>query len=185
MALLSVGWFGTMRSQDPIDFDQKCDGSLPLEDMLKPDPALRKLLEDIDRSKARVWGLTNAYKTHARRVLRILGVEDQIEGLVYCDYSNSNFCCKPEAEYYHAALEKAGISDPSKCYFVDDSISNIKAAKTLGWGSCVHFCEHGMMSVEGGKVKEIGKDISEGSDGIVVISKLEELRTVWSELFKS
>ena len=47
---------------DPIDFDRKCDGSLPLEQIIKPDPALRKLLEDIDRSKVRVWALTNAYK---------------------------------------------------------------------------------------------------------------------------
>lgn len=31
--------------------------------MIHPDPALRKLLQDIDRSKARVWALTNAYHT--------------------------------------------------------------------------------------------------------------------------
>jgi pyrimidine and pyridine-specific 5'-nucleotidase len=47
---------------DPLDFDSKCDASLPLEDMLKPSPSLRKLLEDIDRKKARVWALTNAYR---------------------------------------------------------------------------------------------------------------------------
>lgn len=52
-----------LMSVDPLDFDKKCDGSLPLEDMIKPDPILRKLLQDIDRSKARVWGLTNAYKS--------------------------------------------------------------------------------------------------------------------------
>ena len=50
-------------SIDPLDFDQKCDGSLPLEDMLRPNTALRRLFEDIDRSKARVWALTNAYVT--------------------------------------------------------------------------------------------------------------------------
>lgn len=38
---------------------------------------------------------------HAQRVLRILGVEDQIEGLVYCDYSLPNFACKPEPEFFH------------------------------------------------------------------------------------
>ena len=48
---------------DPLDFDKKCDGSLPLEDMIKPDPDLRRLLQDIDQSKVRVWALTNAYKT--------------------------------------------------------------------------------------------------------------------------
>ena len=30
--------------------------------MIKPDPALRQLFLDIDRSKYRVWALTNAYK---------------------------------------------------------------------------------------------------------------------------
>ena len=47
---------------DPLDFDRQCDGSLPLEEMIKSDPKLVKLFEDIDRTKARVWALTNAYK---------------------------------------------------------------------------------------------------------------------------
>lgn len=48
---------------DPLDFDAKCDGALPLEDVLRSNPEHRKLFQDIDRSKYRVWGLTNAYKT--------------------------------------------------------------------------------------------------------------------------
>ena len=48
---------------DPLDFDAKCDGSLPLEQMIKPDPFLKQLFQDIDRSKVRVWALTNAYRT--------------------------------------------------------------------------------------------------------------------------
>jgi len=51
-----------MCSLDALDFDRKCDGSLPLEDMISYNPAVRKIFEDIDRSKARVWALTNAYK---------------------------------------------------------------------------------------------------------------------------
>jgi hypothetical protein len=47
---------------DPLVYDKECDASLPLEDMLSPDPCTRKLLEDIDRSKCRVWALTNAYR---------------------------------------------------------------------------------------------------------------------------
>jgi hypothetical protein len=38
---------------------------------------------------------------HANRVLNILNLADQIEGLVYCDYEQPNFTCKPEAEFYH------------------------------------------------------------------------------------
>ncbi|GBE79686.1 pyrimidine 5-nucleotidase [Sparassis latifolia] len=169
---------------DALDFDRKCDGSLPLEEMLKPDPKLRNLLQDIDRSKARVWGLTNAYKTHAERVLRILGVDDQIEGLVFCDYANSDFFCKPEPEFFHDALKRANIIDTSKCLFIDDSKTNVEAARKLGWGRCVHFCEHGMQAVEGGKEKMIAQD-GTIPDDVVVISKLEELRTVWPDIFKA
>lgn len=51
-----------VRCLDPLEFDRLCDGSLPLEEMIKFDPELVKLFEDIDRTKARVWALTNAYK---------------------------------------------------------------------------------------------------------------------------
>lgn len=47
---------------DVLDFDRKCDGSLPLESMISYDPMVYKLFEDIDRSKARVWALTNAFE---------------------------------------------------------------------------------------------------------------------------
>ena len=37
---------------------------------------------------------------HAMRVLKILNVDDLIDGLVFCDYSDPNFSCKPEQGYY-------------------------------------------------------------------------------------
>jgi len=171
---------------DPLDFDAKCDGSLPLEDMIRPDPALRKLFKDIDRSKCRVWALTNAYQPHAQRVLHLLNLEDQIDGLVYCDYTVPNFVCKPDPEFYHNALKQANVTDTSKCLFVDDNRGNIDAAKRLGWERCVHFHERELGSVEGGKVEAIGSQRGEGAVGndVPVISNLEELRVVWSDIFK-
>lgn len=43
-----------------------------------------------------------------------------------------------------------------------------------------------MIAVEGGKAKEIGRDVIEGVDasGIVTISTLQELRIVWPDIFK-
>ncbi|KIJ56607.1 hypothetical protein M422DRAFT_22760 [Sphaerobolus stellatus SS14] len=162
---------------DPLDFDKKCDQSLPLEDLLSEDARTRKLLEDIDRSKVRVWGLTNAYITHASRVLRILNLDDLMENVVYCDYAAKDFACKPEAVYYQKAMEKASVTDPSKCLFVDDSLQNVQAAKKLGWGSCVYFREK--RTVEG-VLKNEGP--IEGVDA--TIENLEELRTVWKYIFK-
>ncbi|THH11724.1 hypothetical protein EW145_g473 [Phellinidium pouzarii] len=190
---------------DTLEFDRQCDQSLPLEDMIGPAPSIRKLLQDIDRSKVRVWALTNAYVVHARRVLRILNLEDQFEGVVFCDYGEKNFYCKPEPEYFHSAMKKAGITDPTKCYFVDDSSSvpifdlydrfhlihyyietNVDAARRLGWGHCVYFCETGLETTEGGVKKTIATTttfIPELGERVQV-EKLEELRTVWSELFE-
>jgi pyrimidine and pyridine-specific 5'-nucleotidase len=48
---------------DALDYDSKCDATLPLEDVLKPDEQVKRMLKDLDRSKCRVWALTNAYKT--------------------------------------------------------------------------------------------------------------------------
>ncbi|PFH52803.1 hypothetical protein AMATHDRAFT_73928 [Amanita thiersii Skay4041] len=168
---------------DPLDFDRQCDGSLPLEDMIKFDPKLVKLFEDIDRTKARVWALTNAYKPHAQRVLRILQLDGLIDGLLYCNYQVKDFICKPEAEFYNLAIQQVGITDRSKCYFVDDSFRNVQAAHALGWGKCVHFCEKGHdLTVNGNLVN--GLENGEMDSPIQRISSLEELRDIWPEIFK-
>jgi len=170
---------------DPLDFDQKCDGALPLEEYILPNPKLRKLFEDLDRTKVRVWALTNAYKNHANRVLKILNVQDQVEGLVYCDYEQPNFTCKPEPEFFRSAMKTANISDPSKCLFIDDNKDNVIAAKKLGWGRCAHFYETGLEVMEGGRKKTLGTngDLAAIMEGISVINDLEELRVIWPDIF--
>ncbi|KAI0030704.1 pyrimidine 5-nucleotidase [Vararia minispora EC-137] len=171
-------------SVDPLDFDRKCDQSLPLEDMIKPDPALRQLFQDIDRTKCRVWALTNAYKPHAERVLRILQLDGLVDGLIYCDYAQPNFSCKPEREYYEQAMRTAHISDPSKILFVDDSRTNVLGARAVGWTRSVHFCERGLKAVEGGQPKVIGNDVTKDGDDVMEVSSLQQLRKVWKDIFK-
>ncbi|CDR87317.1 related to pyrimidine 5-nucleotidase [Sporisorium scitamineum] len=126
---------------DPLDYDRKCDASLPLEDILRPDHQIKQLLSDIDRTRVRVFALTNAYKYHAGRVLRLLDLADQVEGIVYCDYAVPDFACKPELDYYRAALIVVQATPETRNYFVDDSSPNIVAAKELGWHSCIYFRE--------------------------------------------
>jgi pyrimidine and pyridine-specific 5'-nucleotidase len=79
-------------------------------------------------------------------------------------------------------LETARVSDPTKCYFIDDSRSNVEAARRLGWGHCVHFVEKDMEAVEGGQVKKLGSDSSK-MPGVQVVETLEQLRHVWAEIF--
>lgn len=60
MQPLTMNWYIL---SDPLDFNARCDGALPLEEMIQPDPSVRKLFQDIDRTKVRIWALTNAYVT--------------------------------------------------------------------------------------------------------------------------
>jgi pyrimidine and pyridine-specific 5'-nucleotidase len=46
-------------------------------------------------------------------------------GITYCDYAQENLVCKPKDEMFVKAMAEAGISDKSKCYFVDDSYGTI------------------------------------------------------------
>ncbi|KAG8752391.1 hypothetical protein FRC12_011997 [Ceratobasidium sp. 428] len=170
---------------DPLDFDAKVDASLPLEDLLTPNPAVRKLLEDIDPSKARIWALTNAYKTHAQRVLKILQLEDLFEGMVFCDYGAHDFACKPERNFYNQALVLANTT-AEKSYFVDDNFGNVRGAK---WGRCAFLYSAALdakrlagtgASGGTGNVKDLKPE-----DKVDVIYELEELRSIWSEVFKT
>ncbi|PHH59345.1 hypothetical protein CDD81_3373 [Ophiocordyceps australis] len=126
---------------DPLDYNSKVDDALPLERVIKPNPELRKLLEDIDQSKVKLWLLTNAYVTHARRVVRLLGVDDLFQGLTYCDYAQQPLICKPHPAMYSKAMRQAGVERVDKCFFVDDSYLNCVKAKDFGW-TTTHLIEH-------------------------------------------
>lgn len=127
---------------DPLHYNAQVDDALPLEQCLKPDQALKAFLQRIDRSKVRTWILTNAYISHARRVLKLLDLEDQFEGITYCDYTEGeDLTCKPYPDFYARAMTQAGIENKEKCYFVDDSLTNIHGALDFGWTNTVHFKE--------------------------------------------
>lgn len=103
---------------DPLEFNREVDDALPLDSVITPDPQLRKLLADIDRTKVKPWLFTNAYINHAQRIIRLLGVEDMFEGITFCDYGKWPFVCKPHQEMYRKAEEEAGASSIEDCYFV-------------------------------------------------------------------
>jgi pyrimidine and pyridine-specific 5'-nucleotidase len=103
---------------DPLEYNTKVDDALPLENIIKPNAALRQLLLEIDSSKVRLWLLTNAYVTHGRRVVRLLGVDDLFEGITYCDYDSLPLVCKPHQDMYQKAMREAGVERTEDCYFV-------------------------------------------------------------------
>lgn len=133
---------------DAMDYNRKVDDALPLDTILKPEPLLRQLLESVDRSKVKLWLFTNAYKTHGRRVVKLLGLEGLFDGITFCDYAERPLVCKPKTVMFKKAMQESGVSDESKCYYVDDSSLNCDAAVKLGWKHVIHFTE-GVPSTSG------------------------------------
>jgi len=113
---------------------------------------------------------------HAFRVLKILELDDEMDGVVFSDYAIPNFSCKPESQFYEQALTQAGVSDPSHCYFIDDNLANVRAAKKQGWKSCVYFHEDTLDTTKP------DPSIIEGVDHVV--SDLGQLRQIWPEIFR-
>ena len=143
---------------------------------------------------------------HAERVLRILELRDQIEGVVFCDYKerDEDFSCKPEPAFYYKvcllflhtlytnlmtppgqAMNQAGVQDPTKCLFVDDSLGNVEGAKRVGWNRCVHFRECVPHTIEELRVNHTASDQEKfpTEDGMPIINDLQQLREVWPDIF--
>ena len=105
---------------DPLEYNKKVDDALPLDGLITPDPKLRKMLQDIDKSKVRLWLFTNAHVTHATRVIRLLGIDDLFEGMTYCDYTQPKLVCKPHKEMFDKAEAEAGAASAENCFFIGE-----------------------------------------------------------------
>ena len=106
---------------DPLEYNAKVDDALPLEGVIKPNQDLKDMLADIDRSKVKLWLFTNAYINHAKRVIRLLELEDVFDGITYCDYSAMPLVCKPHPEAFAKAMKQAGVENVDDCFFVGRS----------------------------------------------------------------
>jgi pyrimidine and pyridine-specific 5'-nucleotidase len=84
------------------------------------------------------------------------------------------------------AMQQAGVQDPAKCLFVDDSLKNLKVAKAVGWIRCVYFREHDPTTPQKLGVNHNtpgGQEELITEDGIPVINNLQQLSSVWPEIF--
>ncbi|KAG0196683.1 hypothetical protein BGX28_009858, partial [Mortierella sp. GBA30] len=118
--------------------DNKVDGALPLENILKENPPLQNMIKSMNVGKK--WLFTNAGENHAKRVIKILGLEGLFDGMTYCNYLERNFVCKPDKKSFEKAMKEANVVDPTRCFFVDDSVANIEMATKIGW-TAVHVLE--------------------------------------------
>ncbi|KAJ5505591.1 HAD-superfamily hydrolase subfamily IA variant 3 [Penicillium expansum] len=161
---------------DPMVFNHEVDDALPLDSILRPSPTLRALLLRLDRSKVKPWLLTNAYISHAARVLKLLGIDDLFEGITYCDYGSLplEHQARSNAILLVCILENgsttrsASLTDLS--YLTDDSYLNCKHAHSRGWNTA-HLVEPGLEAPQVPASKYL-------------ISTLEEISVHFCHLFK-
>jgi putative hydrolase of the HAD superfamily len=99
---------------------------LPLEDYIGPNDALDGVLAEIAMEKV---VFTNASKEHARRVLKVLGIERHFNRVI--DVRSTGYIGKPDPEAYRQALEILG-AEGYECLLVDDNVRNLEPAKKLG-----------------------------------------------------
>jgi pyrimidine and pyridine-specific 5'-nucleotidase len=176
---------------DPLDYNSKVDDALPLEGVILPNPELRELLDDLDRTKVTPWLFTNAYITHAKRVINLLEIGDIFEGLTFCDYSKQPLVCKPHSDMFIKGMKEAGVERTEDCFFVgrlvpsgvppillpipncvpDDSYLNCSKAQEYGW-TVAHLVEEGL-------------PVPKTQASPYQIRHLRELRTTFPQFFKS
>lgn len=135
-----------------MEYNRLVDDSLPLERVLQPSPSLTHLLATLRASQTcgKLWLFTNAYVTHARRVVKLLGIDHLFDGVTYCDYAEGarigKLVCKPDVQMFEQAMSDAGLCvgrDEGRCYFVDDSALNCAAAQAVGWENVALLVEQG------------------------------------------
>lgn len=102
---------------------------VPLEEYIRPNPALDRMLARIPVEKVI---FTNASEEHARRVLRVLGIERHFSRVF--DIRRVNWLCKPDEGAYLQVLAGLDVR-PEECLLVDDSPANLASAKALGMGT--------------------------------------------------
>jgi pyrimidine 5'-nucleotidase len=143
---------------------------LPIHQLLKPDLELRELLLQMDPSIPK-YVFTASVSHHAKRCLQALGIHDIFEAVII-DVKQCNLHTKHSRHSFDAAMKIAGVDDPEACVFLDDSVTNIRAARDMGW-----------RSVLVGRVgRECGKPIS-SDHAELEIDRIHDMALVLPELF--
>jgi putative hydrolase of the HAD superfamily len=119
---------GMMRlhGTDPHRFLRETHEVPGLEGLVSGEPGLRHALRRIPGRKLL---FSNAPLQYARRVLRVLRIEGFFDAL-YC-IERARFHPKPSPRGFRLLLRAERLV-PGRCVLVDDTLENLRAAKSLG-----------------------------------------------------
>ncbi|KAG0465777.1 hypothetical protein HPP92_019941 [Vanilla planifolia] len=182
----------------PDAYHSLVHGLLPYE-RIGPDPKLRELLLSITQPKIL---FTNSDRKHASRVLQRLGIEEECFHRIICFETmnpelfelrpNSTplqtppaVILKPFPAAFNAAISIAGFH-PHRMLFLDDSESNISAAKSAGLCTAVvgrrtrtKEADYALETISGLRraIPEIWCDEGGELTGLVVRNELDAIRS--------
>jgi pyrimidine 5'-nucleotidase len=119
-----------LQANHPVDMEDYLAyvHDVRLADYIHPDPVQQAVLAALP---TRNLIFTNADLNHARRVLKVLEIEQYFAGVV--DVNVMDPYCKPSPEAFGAALRAAGETDPARCVLIDDLPHTTRAAREFGF----------------------------------------------------
>jgi putative hydrolase of the HAD superfamily len=100
---------------------------VPVEDHLRPDPALHRLLEALPYHR---HIFSNGPVEYVRRVLRALEVEELFEEIF--DIRRSGFVPKPNSAPYDRVMQDLG-GESRVLVLIEDAAKNLPPARRRGW----------------------------------------------------
>jgi len=164
------------------DTEEAIDGFLRdvhdigVDRLLRRDGELREMLLAMDPTVPK-YIFTASVADHARNCLRALGIDDLFVDVIDCKMCD--FESKHAEHSFRVAMEVAGVggslggSDhPERCLFFDDNLTNIRAARRVGWRSVL--------------VGRIGRDCGttvSSEHAELEVDRIHDLPNVLPELF--
>ena len=104
---------------------------VPLEKHIGRDEKLRDVLLKVKAEGFPMYIFTASARHHAEKCLELLGISDMFIDII--DVRAVEWATKHDEEAYERAMAIAGVKERERCVFIDDSTSNIKIAKKMGW----------------------------------------------------
>jgi len=160
--------------EDQVDEFLETVHDVPLD--FGPDPELRSMLAEIQRPR---WVFTASTPSHAKRCLQALGIEDMFCGIISASsrtmIDQVGYVSKHDPRCFAKAMELAGVppEKASSCLFFDDSVSNLRTAKKMGWRTVLV----GLRARDTGALIEC-----EAAD--MAVDTIHEIRSTCPEIFQ-
>jgi len=91
-----------------------------------------ELIEMLESCPLKMVAFSNGPRKYVLRVLKEMGLGKVFPDEMVFTVTDVLPACKPEKVAFQKVFDAVGVTDPSQCVMVEDSMKNIRAAKELG-----------------------------------------------------